>query len=408
MVTPVVSLFLSQSMVVNHLRFLVVGCGSIGREFALRHLRPENGATVVGVVDSSAPLAQQLAADVAALAAGGSVAGGRYAERVSAGGTDTSVFTVPAFTSLAEALAACGAQADAVFVGTPPASHLGLTQQALGARLHVLLEKPIAADTADSVAIVHAAAAAAPTAVVGLDIGMRYNAALVEMRARLPRLGRLQGARLRLHFAQWPRPWQRQPWVAGRAQGGALREVGTHFFAAIHELFGRGCVTRVKADVRYPQPAADAADAAELACSATLELRPPSGAPLPFDPFQLVLDVDAACGPSLRHDVYSLSVRGEHGALELYDFCSLRACARDDGGAGDVLVADAPYGRAECVRELVAAARQLQRGGAADERPADLVTPLDALHAQLLLDAILQSGGKWRDVDAAATCGVLS
>ena len=55
-----------------------------------------------------------------------------------------------------------------------------------------------------------------------------------------------------LHFRQWPRAWQTQPWCAQRAQGGPLREVGTHFFFGIHELFGHGSATRVKATVTYP------------------------------------------------------------------------------------------------------------------------------------------------------------
>ena len=38
-------------------------------------------------------------------------------------------------------------------------------------------------------------------------------------------LGSLSSCRLTLAFKQWPRDWQAQPWVAGRAEGGALREV---------------------------------------------------------------------------------------------------------------------------------------------------------------------------------------
>jgi predicted dehydrogenase len=44
---------------------------------------------------------------------------------------------------------------------------------------------------------------------------------------------------------------QLQPWVAGRAEGGPLREVGTHFFFALQELFGACCVGRVRAQVDF-------------------------------------------------------------------------------------------------------------------------------------------------------------
>ena len=45
----------------------------------------------------------------------------------------------------------------------------------------------------------------------------------VELRKRAimeQSLGRLTGGELRLHFRQWPRAWQRQPWCAGRVEGG--------------------------------------------------------------------------------------------------------------------------------------------------------------------------------------------
>ena len=49
-----------------------------------------------------------------------------------------------------------------------------------------------------------------------------------------------------------------------------MREVGTHFFAGLHEIFGQGCVRRVKTEVVYP----DGPDGtlAECAVTGTLEL----------------------------------------------------------------------------------------------------------------------------------------
>ena len=64
-------------------------------------------------------------------------------------------------------------------------------------------------------------------------------------------LGPLSSGRLALHFRQWPREWQKQPWCANRAEGGPLREVGTHFFFGLMELLGHGCVSRVRCTVIY-------------------------------------------------------------------------------------------------------------------------------------------------------------
>ena len=50
-------------------------------------------------------------------------------------------------------------------------------------------------------------------------------AALQEMR-RLAvtdgELGSLATARLSMHYRQWPRAWQTQPWCAGRTEGGQV------------------------------------------------------------------------------------------------------------------------------------------------------------------------------------------
>ena len=64
-------------------------------------------------------------------------------------------------------------------------------------------------DEAD--AIVAAAEQAKRGQVVGMDIGMRWNPALHELRrvAVVEKdLGQLTGARLTLAFKQWPREWQ--------------------------------------------------------------------------------------------------------------------------------------------------------------------------------------------------------
>merc|ERR1719401_100061 len=99
-----------------------------------------------------------------------------------------------------------------------------------------------------------------------MNIGMRWNAALRELR-RLAvteeTLGPLQSAHVSLHFVRWPRHWQTVPWCAGRAQGGPLREVGTHFLFGLCELFGHGAARRVRATVSYPDgPSGSQAEAA--------------------------------------------------------------------------------------------------------------------------------------------------
>ena len=116
----------------------------------------------------------------------------------------------------------------------PPASHAALALEALAADRHVLLEKPLAATSTDADAIVDAAEAAAARGVVlGVNIGMRYNAALQRMRRLAVEersLGALVSGRLDLHFLRWPREWQQSDGRTPRrgraaARGGHPRSI---------------------------------------------------------------------------------------------------------------------------------------------------------------------------------------
>jgi predicted dehydrogenase len=156
--------------------------------------------------------------------------------------------------------------------------------------------------------------------VVGMNIGMRWNPALHELRRRLAlgggakcALGDLVRAELRMHYRRWPREWQRQPWCAARAEGGPLREVGTHFFFGLMELFGHGCVRRVRCTVTYPD--GPGGSAAESSAEGVMELR--SGLLV-----GLSMRTDLAAATK---DVYELEVEGTTGeTLVLEDFARLR------------------------------------------------------------------------------------
>jgi predicted dehydrogenase len=100
---------------------------------------------------------------------------------------------------------------DAVYIGTPPSTHKEVTLCALAARKHVLLEKPIAISDEDTDEIVAAAEAAYNSSITtervitNVNIGMRYNAAVHELRSRILNrtIGDLQSMTLKLQFVQW-------------------------------------------------------------------------------------------------------------------------------------------------------------------------------------------------------------
>eukprot|EP00964_Phaeocystis_antarctica_P078875 scaffold49079_cov62-Phaeocystis_antarctica.AAC.2 len=376
------------------LRVCVVGAGSIGREFALHHFGPSTNTVVSAIVDLDFEAARALAADVGSAQPGASVVGdNKYRATVSSCEGEP----VATGASLdASVLTAC----DVVYVGTPPASHRALVLAALDAGKHVLLEKPVAASGADADAIVEAAEAAAVRGVrVGMNIGMRWNAALREMRRLAVEegaLGPLQAAHISLHFAQWPRAWQTVPWCAGRAQGGPLREVGTHFLFGLCELLGHGAARRVRATVRYADGAGGAA--AEIEVEGEIEM---------LDGLRVALSVrtDGSGLAADGDDHYELGVRGAEGALLLDGFTSLQRTAPSRRKA--TLVKGGGYGRKECVAALLAAvaagegsgAGRGEGGGAEGEvLAAELITAREGRNAQRLVDAVTASGGEWIDV----------
>jgi predicted dehydrogenase len=387
----------------NPMRVLVVGAGSISREYALHHLTPTaTGTVVAGVVDVNLKKALELATEVGSAQAGAQVINDQN-NKYKARTTVHKGTPIPHFTSLSSALDECQ-DIDIVYIGTTPKSHRELVEKSLQHGKHVLLEKPIAADLEDADAIV--AVADESCGVLAMNIGMRYNRALHELKRRVLEAQELGGSQikgvLKTHYSQWPREWQTQPWCAGRHEGGPLREVGTHFFSALLEFAGahkqakRVPVTaRVRATVVYPESSSCQVNGNEsLPCETrahgVIEL---TGGDLP--PSGLAIDFSVETGAP--KDLYELVISSvvddpmQSKSLTLFDFCSLR------NDADEIIVRNAPYGRKECVLALVAAANGSAES--ADTPSHSIVTARHGRNAQRLLDGILHSKGDWRTVE---------
>ncbi|QNE21581.1 Gfo/Idh/MocA family oxidoreductase [Kribbella qitaiheensis] len=129
------------------------------------------------------------------------------------------------------------ADVDAVYVATPPATHAGLVVAALEGGKAVFCEKPLAISAADAEAMT-VASAGRPTA-VNFALSDRLATRYVEQALADGRVGDVLGVEIRLHFPVWPRPFQADAtWVAGRAQGGFVREVLSHFAYLTDRLLG--------------------------------------------------------------------------------------------------------------------------------------------------------------------------
>jgi predicted dehydrogenase len=126
---------------------------------------------------------------------------------------------------------------DAVYVATPPATHAALVVPALEAGQAVFCEKPLAVSAGDAEAMMAAAAGRANA--VNFALSDRQATRYVEQAIADGRVGDVLGVEVRLVFPVWPREFQASAsWVGGRAQGGFVREVFSHFAYLTDRLVG--------------------------------------------------------------------------------------------------------------------------------------------------------------------------
>ena len=188
-------------------RLLVIGCGSIGQ----RHLR--NAATL--------EVPERLAFDP------------DENRRVDAqaGGART-------FDNLEAALSA---GADAVWICTPPASHVGLARRALATGAHLFVEKPLSHTLEDTAQLVDDARAAGRVCMVGYNLrfhqGIRRMLSLVAAGT----IGEIVAVRAEFgHYLPDWRPTRdyRQGYNAHRSQGGGILLDASHEIDYLRALVG--------------------------------------------------------------------------------------------------------------------------------------------------------------------------
>lgn len=176
-------------------------------------------------------------------------------------------YNVPAVASLDELFAT---KPDWVYIGTPPVSHATLTEQAAALGFNILCEKPLAHDVADGEAMV----AAAKNVTTAMHFPMMYSPAVHRLHdaVKSQELGDIVRIELHTHFPVWPRPWQQNPWIASREQGGFIREIFPHYLQLTHHIFGD--VTIAAHETNYP------ADVTLCETSVSALLKTASGIPM--------------------------------------------------------------------------------------------------------------------------------
>lgn len=200
------------------IRLAVVGCGRVFERFHLPALRRVAELEPVALCD---PIEERL----------------RRAREGLPG---------PAGAASLEELLAAGPVAEAALLLTPPATHAPLAERALGAGLHVLVEKPMALDSAAARRMADAARLAGRRLQVGF--ARRFRAPYAALRARLRAAGRpvaSASAELSVPSAAWG---ARTEFLGNPARGGGvLDDVLSHQVDLLRWVLGTE-IRRIRAE----------------------------------------------------------------------------------------------------------------------------------------------------------------
>lgn len=195
-------------------------------------------------------------------------------------------------------------EVDLVYLAVPPKFHHPIALEALSRKKHLLCEKPLANSVQEAEEMLAAAKAAG--VIHAMHFPIYYQSVLPQMKERLGELGEIRRIDILTHFHQWPRPWQQTPWLAGREQGGFIREVLPHFIHLTYALFGDLQV--IRSHVQYPPDP----HACETGINAYLELA--DGTPV---------TVNGLAG--IAHEEHlDYRIYGTEGTLSLVNWTNLR------------------------------------------------------------------------------------
>ena len=227
------------------------------------------------------------------------------------------------------------AASDAVYIASPPASHIALGQQVLTAGRALFLEKPLASDLVAARGFV----AGARGQRAAVNFPMASSPAIAQLRAWLPEIGPLQRIEITAAFAAWPRGWQQgaAAWLSERAEGGFTREVVSHFLFLAQRLGGP--LRLAQARVSYPP-----GTGSETAIAARL-----SAGDVP-------VSISGGVGITLADDHNITRIQGSKGAIRLRDWSfAEKLAALTRGHAVDLATLEEALSVQEIVEGILAA-----------------------------------------------------
>ncbi|ESU32201.1 hypothetical protein G3A_12115 [Bacillus sp. 17376] len=213
---------------------------------------------------------------------------------------------IPAFTNHQKMLEKT--QLDLVYVAVPPKFHLAVASDVLVKGIHILCEKPLANSVEEAKSLLKQAQDAGVVHAMNFPLNYSAGSKTFEKLIKENYVGKLRRVQLKMHFPQWPRPWQQNAWVASKEQGGYVLEVGVHFIQQLQKIFGPVEVKDVQ--IQFPEDP----HASENAILAILELSDGT----------LVL-IDGMSQIAGKEEI-AFTAYGDEGTLSLLNWGQLEGC----------------------------------------------------------------------------------
>ena len=271
---------------------------------------------------------------------------------------------LPNAPKLASAEAAV-AEADCVYIASPPKTHLGHARAALNAGKAVFTEKPLGVDLADSRAFVQEAAGAR----AAVNFVFASSPAVAELKTWVAdgAVGKPSAITVAADFSAWPREWQMDAvsWLAKRAEGGFTREVLSHFLFLTGRLGGE--MRLLESHANYPP-----GELAETAITANMQAG------------DVPVSVTGGVGTIAEMESNLWLLEGDAGSIRLRNWSTAERL--DDQGVWRTEPDTMPHTKA---RPLILKGQLHKLAAMTAGEPHDLATLEEALAVQEIVETIL-------------------
>ncbi|KAB2335717.1 Gfo/Idh/MocA family protein [Bacillus mesophilum] len=198
-----------------------------------------------------------------------------------------------------------------IYLAVPPKYHHQIALDIISTGKHLLCEKPLANSLAEAEEMANAAKNAGIVHAINFPMVYSNVFHLYNEKIQNGSIGELKKVEVNFQFTEWPRHWQQNDWIAGREQGGFIREVAPHYIQMLQYILGDLHVTASFPD--YPE------DPAKCETGFISRLETANGIPVLFS---------GISGIGQKEHL-SCKVYGEKGTIDLVNWSILSESKKD-------------------------------------------------------------------------------